>query len=380
MKNGMAYYLIFTFIASPLIADEIVIQSFDHNGDISFNEVPDAMSYRIEWAPAVDGGIWTNFSGDLGVWMDNIPADGSGVITASVPMVYRIVASVSPTGMVYIPSGSFMMGNATNIFPVEEGDADELPQHEVYIDAFYIDKYEVTRAKWISVRLMSDVHYGYYYSNPVLTNPSDLPVNYLSWYDAVKWCNARSQIEGLTPVYYTDENFTNIYKVGDVIPYPDWTANGYRLPTEAEWEKASRGGQSDFRFPWSDYTNKISHAKANYYGLGSYYPYDLSVGSHPSYGWSLSPVGSFPPNGYGVFDMAGNSWEWCWDWYDGDYYNISPVSNPRGPATGTYRVRRGSNFEEYSFSSRCSDRSIFLPGFEYYELYFSMGFRCVRKP
>ena len=90
----------------------------------------------------------------------------------------------------------------------------------------------------------------------------------VDWYDVVKWCNARSQQAGLTPVYYTDTDLTQVYTNGERIRYVNWTANGYRLPTEAEWEKAARGGLSGQRFPWG---NTISESQANYYGTTNYY-------------------------------------------------------------------------------------------------------------
>ena len=131
----------------------------------------------------------------------------------------------------------------------------------------------------------------------------------------MKWCNARSQQAGKTPVYYTDAGFTQVYTNGQITVYANWEAVGYRLPTEAEWEKAARGGLSGQRFPWG---NAISQNLANYKGNTSLSGgYDLgpngynSIGSTGGTSPATSPVGSFAPNGYGLYDMAGNVYEWC---------------------------------------------------------------------
>ena len=139
---------------------------------------------------------------------------------------------------------------------------------------------------------------------------------------------------------------------GDVDPYVNWNS-GYRLPTEAEWEKAARGGVSGQRFPWG-YT--ITWGDANYYANPAAYPYDWnsSSGYNPAFNDGvvpyLSPVGSFPANGYGLYDMAGNVAEWCWDWFDFPYSSGSQT-DPRGPTGGYYglRVYRGGSWGDNAF-------------------------------
>ena len=252
---------------------------------------------------------------------------------------------VLPGGFVLIPGGTFQMGDT-----FAEGNDDERPVHPVHVSAFFLQARETTKAEWDEVHTWALAH-GYTFDNPGLGKGADHPVHSVSWYDVVKWCNARSQKEGLEPCYYTDAARTRVYKTGQVDVTNAqvlWTANGYRLPTEAEWEKAARGGLSGQRFPWGD---TITHSLANYVSR-SHYAYDLSPthGYHPLYHSGsqpyTSPVGSFASNGYGLYDMTGNVWEWCWDWFGGAYYSSGASNDPRGPSSGSYRVNRGGSWSD----------------------------------
>lgn len=283
----------------------------------------------------------------------------------------------SPEGMALIPAGSFTIGDPL------DGESDAIPTN-VYVSAFYMDTNLVTFSQWETVYAYA-MQMGYNFDNgDGLGVGTNHPVQTVSWYDVVKWSNARSQQEGLTPVYYTDAAMTQVYSNGDTdAVYPNWAASGYRLPTEAEWEKAARGGLSGQRFPWGD---TISESQANYNGDTNDYSYDLgSNGYNASYNTGTfpytSPVGSFPPNGYGLNDMAGNVFEWCWDWYAGSPYPAgSPYlggTDPRGPASSPVggRVLRGGSWGGLAGFARCAYR-----GFYPVIIPYAVGFRCVRAP
>ena len=276
-------------------------------------------------------------------------------------------------GMVLIPAGDFSMGDAFD----PEGDDDELPVHTVSVSAFYMDATEVTKAKWDEVYTWA-TNNGYSFDNAGSGKATNHPVHTVNWYDCVAWANARSQYDGFTTCY-TNANGTAY--TNSTVAFSggcDWSAGGYRLPTEAEWEKAARGGASGRRFPWED-ANTIQHARANYYASSSY-SYDTSptTGYHPDYDEGgfpyTSPVGSFAPNGYGLYDMAGNLYEWCWDWYSSTYYSSSPDTDPRGPASGSHRVRRGGYWGYSADGCRVAFRFSYSPGLV--SLY--LGFRLVR--
>lgn len=288
---------------------------------------------------------------------------------------YRL-SLVPPTsdGMAMVPAGAFTIGDTL------DGMTNAAPTN-VYVSAFYMDTNLVTLAQWKTVYNYATNH-GYQFDSPGFGKNTNQPVELVNWYDAVKWCNARSQKAGLAPVYYTDAALTQLYTNGenDAI-YVNWATNGYRLPTEAEWEKAARGGLIGMRFPWG---NMISETQANYYATNTY-NYDQgpngfnpigSVGGNPN----TSPVGSFPPNSYGLYDMAGNVYEWTWDWYNENLKAAgSPYAggtDPHGPASGTYssRVRRGGSWKSSAPVARCAFRSSASPIFANNDL----GFRCVR--
>jgi len=228
-------------------------------------------------------------------WVDFVQ-----LVSTSSVATETIIDLDSPEDMNFIPGGVFQMGDALG-----EGATSELPIHSIYVSGFYMGRYEVTKGLWDEVYNWATNH-GYSFGNPGSGKASNHPVYAVSWYDVLTWSNARSEMEGRVPCYNLTDWSCN------------WNANGYRLPTEAEWEKAARGGLNAKRYGWGDL---IAHSNANYdldpaYNDGVY-PYS-------------SPVGSFAPNGYGLYDMVGNMREWCWDRYDSAYYVSSPPSNPRG--------------------------------------------------
>ena len=348
-----------------------VITSFSQNGVLVCSNLNPGSTCTVQWASSLTGS-WSN--------LYTLTVASNQSVVASVPMFYRVLGVAAtnaaptnppaPSGMALIPAGSFTMGD--NL----DGESDAIPTVATYVSAFYLDQNDVTEALWQQVYNWATNH-GYNFDDPGSVNDGytkgpNYPVVDVNWYDCVKWCNARSEMEGRTPAYYTTAAQTAVYRTGDIAlanGCVNWNG-GYRLATEAEWEKAARGGLSGQRFPWGA---TISESQANYWGdtaSSGGYTYDLGpfgfnaqfdTGSYPY----TSPVGSFAANGYGLYDMAGNVWQWCWDWY-GTY---AGGSDPHGPISGPYRVARGGGWGGNAGYCRTAYRD--APGNDFYFI----GFR-----
>ncbi|GAB1443529.1 hypothetical protein MASR2M39_23700 [Ignavibacteriales bacterium] len=233
--------------------------------------------------------------------------------------------------MVPVSGGSFMMGCTAE---QSDCDADESPMVEVKVNDFYIGIFEVTQDLWEEVMD----------KNPSKFSGGSLPVESISWYEAIEFCNKLSVMKGLDPVYKIDkstidQNNKNEYdKLKWTVEF-DPHANGFRLPTEAEWELAARSG--DFRAG-----TQTLYSGSDEIGDVAWY-YDNS-------GNETKSVGSKSPNGLGIYDMSGNVWEWCWSWKDS--YSSGSISEPGGPASGTGRVYRGGSWFSEAKYCRVSPR------------------------
>lgn len=238
---------------------------------------------------------------------------------------FFITEKIGNFEMVKLPGGTFMMGT-------EYGDGSKIPVHKVTVSPFHIGKYDVTQKQ---------------YSEIIGTNPSyftgdDLPVEQVSWYDAVNFCNRLSVKSGLKPYYMI--NGKNVTITG---------GNGFRLPTEAEWEYACRGGTTTVYY-WGNELN----------GDYCWHLYNPGGKTHS--------VGQKKPNAYGLYDMTGNVWQLCWDWYSKD---PGPANDPHGPENGDYRLRRGGSWLNISNNLHSASGDYYMP----YGRDSDMGFRLARS-
>jgi len=372
-------------------AQNPLITSFSANGVLTCSNLVAGSAAAVEWAPTVSGPWNSDWSS-----LTAIAVPSSHAISVGVPMFYRVQALTNGTftadGMALVPAGTYKIGDTL------DGDITDAQPTNVYVSNFYMDTNLVSGGLWSAVLTYASSH-GFIMaasggSAEGYAKATNHPMGQCQWSDTLLWCNARSEQAGLTPVYYADAGLTQAYTNGLTQTtgfYPNWTANGYRLPTEAEFEKAARGGLNQNRFPWGNF---ISWANANYVGsllswpsgaaADSYFSYNFSSsGVNPVYATTVpytSPLGSFPPNGYGLYDMTGNDFEWCWDWYAGPPYPAGSAylggNDPHGPASGSARVGRGCSWDFAANIARCAHRTWGAPN----AVYAQQGFRCVRIP
>jgi sulfatase modifying factor 1 len=223
--------------------------------------------------------------------------------------------------MVTIPAGFFLMGS-------EKGQENERPVHRVWLDEFDLAECQVTRAEYAQFLGATGHPQPLHWDDPNFSNPKQ-PVIAVSWFDAVAYCEWLSGATG----------------------------RRFRLPTEAEWERAARGGMEQDEYPWG---NSPPESLPNY-----------------SERWKTGPepVGVAERNTYGLCDMGANVHEWCSDWFSADYYGASLDRNPKGPAIGTRRASRGGSWRHYTKVSRCAARSSIPPEFQYADY----GFRLLAR-
>jgi len=293
------------------------------------------------------------------------------IVIAAFFLIHPILSGFSlEIDMAFIESGSFLMGQDRY-----DSSADEKPVHVVNItNSFLITRYEITYSQWYEVYNWAIIN-GYTFSgfeaegrgdmgghsagNPIHTDTES--ITDIEWFDTLLWCNALSEMEGKTPCYYTDASQTTVYRTGRIHinnDCVDWDADGYRLPTEAEWEYACRAG-----------TNTIY-----YWGEGEELPdIDPFAWYNGNSNYRSHPVGEKLPNGWGLFDISGNNQEWIWDRYNATYYSSSPSDDPKGPDSGSLQHFRGGSWIHGPYLLRSANRNWDPPYVDHFDVSFRPG-------
>jgi len=284
---------------------------------------------------------------------------GDQYVTKRLQACDKLVIKLMPPDMALIPAGSFMMGS-------DEGEDNEKPVHEVYVDAFYLDKYEVTVAQFKKFVEVTG------HKTDAEKEGSSYAWSGTNW-EEKKGINWRHDAEGKSigsnnmnhPVIHVSWN--------DAKAYAQWAEK--RLPTEAEWEYAARCGNKGYKYSWGN-GNPVGKKGGNIADEALkrvFKNHTIWEGYNDGYVFT-APVGSFEPNDFGLYDMTGNVWEWCEDWYDENYYSTSPKQNPKGPDSGTMRVLRGCAWNYNPNYLRAANRNRYVPFYRDDVV----GFRCLQ--
>lgn len=320
------------FVSIQLFAGGTALPAFSLSGDIGAGVTP-GFNKKITWNAGQDWNRQYTASGSARIIVDDMTTTPPSATLAYVPAGFSAGAY-----------GSHSSGT------------------QVFSSGFYMDKTEISKGTWDTVRAWAIAN-GYSFDNPGVGTDSNHPVVGVSWYDVVKWCNARSEMEGLAPVYFTDATRTTVYRSGQVIlrsTFCNFAAPGYRLPTRAEWAKAAWGGNTSGPYPWPSYYGTgaeiLDPSKGNYMVTtslpGSLHQWDVSNGyctTPCGYYNGSQQVNGVPvgitvkdmANGFGLYDMFGNVGEWLWD---STYSEVTSTSefrddNYKGPDLGLGNLR-----------------------------------------